>query len=159
MKKVILLIITIILWNGVSYGVGNIHLGPLRIYPSAAINETYIDNLFLTTHDKKDELITTFSPGIAFKLPLRRHSLNIEYKADILRFSDYDDLDRVDQSGAGFLEFDFPGGLNIKFGDRYYKTARLPDFLGDWDNPYYINNGGAEISYKFADRYKIKFSY
>jgi hypothetical protein len=159
MKKITISIMIILLWSGISYGIGNIHLGPLGVYPSTSISETYIDNLFLTTHDKKDDSITTFTPGVIFKLPLRRHSLNIEYRADILRFSDYDELDRVDKLGAGYFEFDFPGGLNIRFGNRYYKTARLPDFLGDWDNPYYTNNGGIEISYKFADKYKIKFSY
>ncbi len=157
--SIVFILILLGLNGGKAYGIGNIHLGPLGISPSLSISETYIDNLFLTPHDKKDDFITTFSPGAIFFLPLRRHSLKIDYRADILRFSDYNDLDRVDKSGSGYFELDLPWGLNIRLGNKYYKTARLPDFLGDWDNPYYVNQGGVELTYRFVDRYKIGFSY
>ncbi|MBW2741196.1 MAG: outer membrane beta-barrel protein, partial [Deltaproteobacteria bacterium] len=150
---------------------GDIKLGPVEIRPSIGLMETYSDNIYLSYDNKAKEsdYITTLSPGIQFLLPLKRHSFQVGYKADINRYSDNDETDYTNHLFGWTLSLDFPGGLIFTLSD-YYSIATVPrkwkeqaGVSGSGDPyrelDYKANVLNAKVRYNFVDRWAVAVWY
>ena len=150
---------------------GKIKLGPVEVHPSVELMETYSDNIYAGYDNKSEEsdYITTLSPGIQLLLPLRRHSFQVGYKANINRYSDNNETDYTNHLFGGALSLDFLGGLNFKLSD-YYSIATIPrkwkeraEFSGSKDPyremNYKANDLNAKVRYNFADRWAVAVWY
>ena len=150
---------------------GKIMVGPLEVHPSLAFTETYSDNIYSSydNKDKESDFITTLSPGLSFVLPMRRHSLEVGYQANINWYADNNETDYTDHLVGGALNLDFPGGLIITLSD-YYSIATTPRKWKDQpgitgaadayrDKESDINDLNAMVRYNFADRWAISARY
>lgn len=138
---------------------GNIHIGRLKIHPSLNVKEEYTDNIFREADSEKGSAITTVSPGILFQLPIRKHFLQVDYHADVIRSSKYHDAYETDNHFANLLlNLDF-NRLNILMGDNVARDSTPPDFENDIRNDYWQNRAFFEASYKLPGRYKVKAFY
>lgn len=150
---------------------GKIKLGPVEIHPSIGLMETYSDNIYATYDNKAKEsdYITTLSPDIQFLLPLKRHSFQVGYKADINRYSDNDETDYTNHLFGGTLSLNFPGGLIFTLSD-YYSIATVPrkwkeqaGVSGSGDPyremDYKANVLNAKVRYNFVDRWAFAVWY
>ena len=138
---------------------GNIHIGRLKIHPSLNVKEEYTDNIFREAGSEKGSAITTVSPGILFQLPIRKHFLQVDYHADLIKSSKYHDAYDTDSHFANLLlNLDF-NRLNILLGNNWAKDSTPPDFENDIRNDYYQNRAFFEASYKLPGRYKVKVFY
>ncbi len=111
----------------------NIHIGALEIHPSASVTQIYDTNIFLEPGDEEDDdFITDIGFGIEVKMPLipqREDDFMLEafYQADIIRFWDRDDIDRVDHTVRGSLYFAFKNDFRLRIEDNFEKTADPPN--------------------------------
>jgi len=108
-------------------GQGNIELGPFRILPSLELAGEYNDNVTLAPRDEKSDFIWIISPGVSIELPARRYALRLGYRADILRYTDQDQLDSIHHTVQGDARVGFAGGLNLYVSDEFKRTS---DFAG-----------------------------
>ena len=150
---------------------GKIKLGPVEIHPSIGLVETYSDNIYVSYDDKAKEsdYITTLSPGIQFLLPLKRHSFQVSYKADINRYSNNNETDYTNHLFDGVLSLDFPGGLIFTLSNNYSiatiirKWKEQAGFSGAGDSyrelDYKANNLNAKVRYNFVDRLAVAVWY
>lgn len=150
---------------------GKIKLGPVEIHPSIGLMETYTDNIYVSYDDKAKEsdYITTLSPGIQFLLPLKRHSFQVSYKADINRYSNNNETDYTNHLFDGALSLDFPGGLIFTLSDNYSiatiirKWKEQAGVSGSGDPyrelDYKANNLNAKVRYNFVDRLAVAVWY
>ena len=108
-------------------GTGNIKVGPLEVHPYLGLTETYSSNIYLNYGGRpsKSDYITTATPGILLLLPLQRHTLKAEYRADANWFSTYSETNYTNQRVGGALDLDFPMGLTFHLSD-YFADARIP---------------------------------
>ena len=113
----------------------NIQIGALQVHPSVSIGETYSDNIYQSynARDKESDFITTVSPGINLLLPMRDHSLQLGYKADMYRYADFSENNYVNQTASGALNFDFPGGLLFSVSDTFKDMTNRRK----WSGPVY----------------------
>ena len=150
---------------------GKIKLGPVEIHPSIGLMETNSDNIYASYDNKPKESdhITTLSPGIRFLLPLKRHSFQADYKADINLYSYNDETDYINHLFGGALNLDFPGGLIFTLSDDY-SIATVPrkwkekaEFSGSKDPyremDYKANDLNAKVRLNFADRWAVAVWY
>ena len=150
---------------------GKIKLGPVEIHPSIKLMETYSDNIYVSYDNKAKEsdYITTLSPGIQFLLPLKRHSFQVGYKADINRYSDNDETDYTNYLFGGALSLNFPGGLFFTLSD-YYSIETVPrkwkeqsGVLGSEDPyremDYKANVLDTKVRYNFVNRWAVAVWY
>ena len=68
---------------------GKTHLGPVRVHPQFSLKEVYTDNFFLETANEKDNWTTILIPGIVVQVPFRQHMLQLDYRSEIYRHSDF----------------------------------------------------------------------
>jgi hypothetical protein len=134
---------------------GNIHVGQLEIHPSLSLKEEYNDNIYELSSHETGSFITTISPGIAFQLPLQRHLLNMDCRAEFIEPSRHQNYQTDNYFANIMLDLDF-NRLNIQIGDNWARDSVAPDYEEDIRNDYYQNRFFFDTSYKLADRYKIK---
>ena len=134
---------------------GNIHVGQLEIHPSLILKEEYNDNIYDLPNHETGSAITTYSPGIAFQLPLQRHLLNMDCRAEFIEPSRHQNYQTENYFANIMLDLDF-NRLNIQIGDNWARDSVAPDYEEDIRNDYYQNRFFLDTSYKLADRYKIK---
>jgi hypothetical protein len=137
---------------------GNIHIGQLDIHPSLSVKEEYNDNIYNEDKGGTGSAITTISPGIAFQLPLQKHLLNMDCRAEFIEPSRHQNYQTDNYFANIMLDLDF-NRLNIQIGDNWARDSVAPDSENDIRNDYYQNRFFLDTSYKLADRYKIKGFY
>jgi hypothetical protein len=137
---------------------GNIHVGQLEIHPSLSVKEEYNDNIYQVASHEAGSAITTISPGIAFQLPLQKHLLNMDCRAEFIEPSRHQNYEADNYFANIMLDLDF-NRLNIQVGDNWKRDSVAPDHEEDIRNDYYQNRFFLDASYKLADRYKIKGFY
>ena len=137
---------------------GNIHIGQLDIHPSLSVKEEYNDNIYELSGHETGSFITTISPGIAFQLPLQKHLLNMDCRAEFVEPSRHQNYEADNYFANIMLDLDF-NRLNIQIGDNWARDSVAPDYEEDIRNDYYQNRFFLNTSYKLADRYKIKGFY
>lgn len=120
-------------WRVSAQEKSNIHIGTLEIHPSASVTQSYDSNIFLEPDDEEeDDFITDIGLGLEAKMPLipqRQEDFMLEafYRADIIRFWDQDDIDRVDHTARGLLYFAFANDFRLRIEDNFLKTADPPN--------------------------------
>ncbi len=137
---------------------GNIHFGQLEIHPSLSLKEEYNDNIYEQASGETGSAITTISPEIAFQLPLQRHLLNMDCRAEFIEPSRHQNYQADNYFANIMLDLDF-NRLNIQIGDNWARDSVAPDYKEDIRNDYYQNHFFLDTYYKLADRYKIKGFY
>jgi len=139
---------------------GNIKVGALEFHPGFAVKHEYTDNVFLEYKDERDSYLATLSPGLGIILPLGRHLLKAEYRADIMRYANFGSLlDTVDHSVNTLLNLDFPGGLGASLAYDYKRSSIPPYSIKEERKYFHDNNITTNVFYRFADRYKIELNY
>lgn len=138
---------------------GGVELGPLKVRPSLSVKEKHTDNVFLESEHEKDDWITIVTPGILLELPFWDHQFQLDYRADLIRYADYDEYDTEDQLASALLEFEFPVGLEVKCADKFISSSTPPDWEGDVRNDYYYNVASLEASYGISEIYKVQLKY
>ena len=156
------LIAAIVAPAGVAHAQGNIELGPFRILPSIELSGEYDDNVLLTPRDEISDFIWIISPGIAVELPSRRYSARIGYRADILRYTDNDELDTVHHTILGDARVNFAGGLGLRVSDQFLITDEfggfpVPELTQRIDRTENTLTAGGD--YTLRERYTIDLSY
>ena len=137
---------------------GNIHIGQLDIHPSLSVMEEYNDNIYNEDKGETGTAITTISPGIAFQLPLQKHFLNMDCRAEFIEPSHHQNYEADNYFANIMLILDF-NRLNVQTGDNFARDSVAPDSEEDIRNDYYQNRFFLDASYKLADRYKIEGFY
>lgn len=152
-------------------GTGNIKAGPVEVHPFVEITETYSDNIYRNYggFKKESDFITTLSPGIRFVLPLKTHSLQLDYRADANWYARLSETNYTDHRGGGLVKLEFPGGLSLNFSDYFSHTTYprrakeqpgVPAALDPYrELPRNINDLNATIKYRFLDRWAIEGRY
>lgn len=84
---------------------GEVTAGEFKLTPSAGLKGEYHDNLFFTEKRKKDEWITTLSPGIELSHRTERLDLNVLGRASFLFYADYHEFNDVDHFYRGRARF------------------------------------------------------
>ena len=138
---------------------GGIELGPLKVHPSLSVKEKHTDNLFLESGNEKDDWITTVTPGLLLELPFWDHLLELDYRADLIYYADYDEHDTDDHLASALLKFDFPVGLEVKCVDEFISSSTPPDREDDVRNDFYYNTASVEASYGISKLYKVQLKY
>lgn len=94
--------------------------GSLKLNPMMGVAQMYTDNVFRTNRDTKSDTFTTISPGIQALLPFAgRHSVQVDYRTNIQYYANYPSNNVQDQTAAGRVDFDFPGGLKLGAGGEH----------------------------------------
>ena len=149
----------------------NIQVGALQVHPSVSIGETYSDNIYQSydAKDKESDFITTISPAINLLLPMRRHSLQLGYKADIYSYADLSENNYANQTASGALNFDFPGGLLFRISDTFKdmttprKWKEQAGVSGAADayreKDHQTNDFKVMAKYRFVDRWAVEARY
>jgi len=137
---------------------GNIHIGQLDIHPSLSVQEEYNNNIYNEDKGETGSAITTISPRIAFQLPLQKHLLNMDCRAEFIEPSRHQNYEADNYFANIMLDLDF-NRLNVQIGDNFARDSVAPDSENDIRNDYYQNRFFLNTSYKLADRYKIKGFY
>ena len=152
-------------------GKGNIKVGPVEVHPFVGVAETYNDNIYQSYGGlkKESDYITTLSPGIQLLLPVRRHSFQLDYRADMNWYAKNDETNYTNQTGGGAINLEFPGGLNFSISN-YYSDAVIPrkgkEVTGisgaadaNRELPYNANDFNARAKYRFVDRWAAEVRY
>jgi len=137
---------------------GNIHIGQLDIHPSLSVKNEYNDNIYGVASHEAGSAITTISPGIAFQLPIQKHLLNMDCRAEFIEPSHHQNYEADNYFANIMLDLDF-NRLNVLIGDNFVRDSVAPDSENDIRNDYYQNRFFLDASYKLANRYKIKGFY
>jgi hypothetical protein len=87
-------------------------LGPLKVNPYLGISETFSDNVFFTTENRKRGSITTITPGVRVELPFQAHSAELEYYSVITRY-------RKDYRIVDISDHHVNAAMDLKFTDRF----------------------------------------
>ncbi|MGA2466435.1 MAG: outer membrane beta-barrel protein [Thermodesulfobacteriota bacterium] len=152
-------------------GTENIKAGPVEIHPFVELTETYSDNIYKNYggFKKESDFITTLSPGIRLILPVKTHSFQLDYRADVNWYAKNSETNYINQIGGGLIKLEFPGGLNFNFSDYFThaviprKAKETPGISGAADEyrelPYNGNDFNAMAKYRFLDRWAIEGRY
>lgn len=84
---------------------GKTQAGEFKLIPSASLKGEYHDNLFFTEKNKKDDFITTLSPGIEWINRTEKLDLNLSGRAGFRFYADHHELNTIDQYYRGRLRY------------------------------------------------------
>ena len=124
----------------------NLYIGPLRLYPSLDISETYDDNVFNSTSRDimpHNDFYETYIPKIALLLPIRDHSIAFDYGFEIFDYHDNYKLrdteqDHVNRIFGGSIDLNFANGFSIRLSDRV-NIRRIPGSFTRRTNPIIVD--------------------
>ncbi len=101
---------------------GNLYIGPLRIYPSLEISETYDDNVLNAPNIPVHDFYNTYDPRIALALPISDHSIAFDYGYTIFEYEGFSsrvaEQDRVNRNFGGSINLNFLNGFSLNLSDR-----------------------------------------
>lgn len=140
-------------------GPRGIKLGPLRLFPGLGVGWEETDNLFYDADSEKSDLLTTLTPSVLLKLPLRRHSLQLAYGSNWIPFNRFHEYTGADHSGGASLDFDFPGGLDLTLNHRFSASSSPPGSVEDHRSDFQLNTSSVEAAYRIGHRLKAVFNY
>ena len=151
-----------LLWTPGDAGAqGNLELGPFRILTSLDLSGEYNDNILLAPRDELTDFIWTISPGVTIELPGRQWALRLGYRADIIRYTDHNELDTVDHTVQAAAQGNF-GRLNLSVIDEFRVTQTFPGFpVPELTQRVerHENLLRAEGEYRVADRWSVGAHY
>jgi hypothetical protein len=152
-------------------GTERIKAGPVEVHPFVGVTESYSDNIYRSFGGlpKQEDYITTLSPGVQLRLPVRQHTFQLDYRADVSLYAKNPETNYTNQTGGGAMNLNFPGGLNFSLSD-YFSDAVIPRYAKEIpgisgaadpyrERPYNSNNLNAAARYGFLDRWAAEVRY
>lgn len=94
------------------------------ITPSISYTGEYDDNIFRTGERKQHDYVNTITPAIQLEYK-GTHEIQAGYKADILRYSRFNNLDTVRHTALLNGTFNF-ARTQLRFGEEYKRTDDFP---------------------------------
>jgi hypothetical protein len=147
-------------------------VGQSQVNPFLEIRGAYDSNIYRTSdlEGVDSDFITVISPGIHYEYPTTKNPLFkaiADYRADIIFYTKNGDsevdpdsqLNTTNHRLGGEVLFDLASGVFIKGGYTLNITSSPPDFRGDTRDDYDQHDLLAQLSYRFADRYKVELDY
>ncbi len=118
MKKIILISILTIL------SIPEICLSDIReimreLHPSVTIQEEYNDNINLTHRNRKEDFITTLSPGLKYSTSRVTYGIDLDYRAGFVFYAKEDENNYISHNG----------NLNLWIKTSPELTFRVRDYL------------------------------
>jgi len=138
---------------------GNIHLGPLRIYPYVSASAGHTDNVYLTQRNTKSDTFYLLSPGVKLILPLERHTINVDYTVDRYVYKEQDEANRTVHNATGKLDLNPTTRLNIQVKDTFIRSEDPPDLKGDRTSPFVWNKAAVDGVYDITSRVAVGMGY
>jgi hypothetical protein len=152
-------------------GTERIKAGPVEVHPFVGVTEFYNDNIYRNYGGlkKEEDYITTLSPGLQLRLPVRQHSFQLDYRADVSLYAKNNETNYTNQTGGAAINLDFPGGLLFHLSD-YFSDAVVPRYAKEIPGisgaadpfralPYNANNLNTWARYRFLDRWAAEVRY
>ncbi|UCD84991.1 MAG: outer membrane beta-barrel protein [Deltaproteobacteria bacterium] len=141
-----------------AFSQGNLKIGPLELHPFIKASEVFTDNIYQSEEDKESSFITTFTPGLEFRIPTRWHLLRLEYHNDLI-FTSKPKQTLPNHAASANLDLNFPGGLLLKAGNQYYQSIypALSEETGLVERSQ--NDLSFELGYEVTDHWVVKGGY
>lgn len=139
---------------------GNIHVGQLKINPYISLNEAYSDNIFYTSSDKRNDVITTTTPGVRFQYPFGMHEADLEYYSVFSRYHRYSSENTNDDHANGKVNLNFGSLVSLNLSDAEINghEPRSSSSTG-FVEIYRTNTAAASATYQLAELSKIQLDY
>ncbi len=119
-RSIILVIIFLVACPAFAWG------NEFRIVPCLSVKEEYNNNIFLSSSDKKDDFITTLSPGLEMVNNTERINMDVLARLDRIEYTNNRDLSATDQTYNGSLQYLLTPLLRLSAAAGYIKDSR-PD--------------------------------
>jgi len=134
--------------------------GPVIIHPFLSLQETYSDNIYLTSDNKQHDFITTVMPGVQFNLPFSRHQAYLFGSGTFINYAKYTAENTADWNVGAGGDFNFGSRINLKASDSYLDghKPRSESALGEVER-FNNNNASASLSYVLGDISKLRLDY
>ncbi|MCK4738947.1 MAG: outer membrane beta-barrel protein [Deltaproteobacteria bacterium] len=164
MRRVRLIILAILVLAitspGVAWGVGNIHLGKTKIYPYLNVKGLYTTNVFASAENYEDDFIASYVPGIRFELPIRKHTILLDYNLVNTKHDEYDSENTTSHNGHLFMNFNIGSSFSLAIKNKYKKAhePRGSSATGDIEQ-YKTNDASVTITQKMAEIAKLQVLY
>ena len=149
---------------GVSREMGSeitgIKAGPFLLHPYLNLRETYSDNIYLTTDNRKGDFITTIMPGIQVELPFKRNLLSFGGSAIINEYAKYSSENTIDWNANTSLDLNLGSRFKLKLSDNFLDSHEPRSESSTITIEKYKNNSAlASLTYMLADVSKIQLDY
>jgi hypothetical protein len=137
-----------------------LRIGLLEIHPSLALTESWRDNVFATNEATESDAVTTITPALDLKLPIRAHLLSLGAKGDIVRYADFGELDTESFAGYGRAELNIGDRVNLRFGDTFTRAYEsLLESPTGVSGRYDANAANVSLRYAFVDVSQLRLDY
>jgi hypothetical protein len=96
-----------------------------KFKPRISVMEEYTSNVFLTSTDKKEDFITTISPGITFKAtenPEDKFGLDLDYDLGLVFYARNSDQDYVSHNARLNTWYSFGHRWTLRLWENYYRS-------------------------------------
>lgn len=100
-------------------------LDGIKITPSISYTGEYDDNIFRTQSDKKSDYANIITPAIAVEAKPDKHEIKARYKADILRYSTYNNFDTERHLAELVSIFKF-NRVELRLNELFRRTDDFP---------------------------------
>jgi len=98
-------------------------LGGFRLFPRAAVSETFDDNVFADDDGEKQDLITSVSAALLAESEWSRHELSLDARLRYQHFLDNDDQDRTEVFIRPSLRLDLAERSEAKLTAEYSRRV------------------------------------
>jgi hypothetical protein len=118
------------------YDAKGIDLGGFRLYPRAAVTESYDDNIFAEESDRESDLITTTAASLLAESEWSRHRLALEAGLRHQKFLDHSNQDRTEYAVRPSLRLDLAERSQANLSAEYSRQVvgrDDPEDAGDED--------------------------
>lgn len=105
------------------YDPKGIDLGGFRLFPRAAITESYDDNIFAEDSGTKADLITSTTAALLAESEWSRHALSVEARLRHQKFLDNDDQDRTEYLVRPSLRLDLAERSEATLSTEYSRRT------------------------------------
>ena len=135
-----------------------------KLIPSLGLSEQYNDNLLLTERNKKDDFITSISPGLELSDRTERLDLNLSGHVSGLVYARNEELNDIDYDGRGRLLYSINPNLKFSAGGGLWKISSPGEVLeptglvtrATQNYKYYF---GSDLEYTITEKTKTSLSY
>jgi hypothetical protein len=135
-----------------SFKAQGIRVGTLKLFPRVQVEEVHNDNIFKEQNGAKGDWITKVTPNLSLRSDWNRHSLRLDAKTEVGRYSDKSDNDYEDYDLRARGRMDGSKALTIS-GD--IRTRHQHEDRGDDDvattakNPVEYDRRDGELNVKY----------
>ena len=156
-------------------------------HPFLMVEGKYTDNLYYTSSNEEDEIITTVTPGIWVAVPAnrekvvdlsssntspgglalsrikpeatRRMQTYFLYSPEFAMFAENSDKDYVNHKAVGAFQYNFDAGLSIDLVEQFGKINEINNNATGNLDEYYDNLVNLIVTYDLSKKFKIRADY